>query len=82
MKSSSDCEFSAFDAMQGESFILEPGQMIIWSHALTHLKEHTEYLEHRATYFNEVPGKAEYIEKLQDITARISQIIKTHQGEA
>jgi hypothetical protein len=65
-----------------ESYNLEPGQMIVWEHALTHLKEHTEYLADRAKFHGDTHTPAQFIEIMQDLTQRVRQIIRTSQGSA
>jgi hypothetical protein len=76
----SDAEFLDWASQQSS---LDPGQMIIWEHALTSLKEQVRYLIDRAKYFGEgEKPKAEYIELMQDIEARIIQIQKTSAGSA
>ncbi len=67
----------------GPEVALEPGQMIVWSHALSALKEHVAYLEDRAKYYGERPKSgADYAEVLADLKSRIDQVIKTNQGAA
>ncbi len=62
---------------------LEPGQMIIWEHALTALKEQIRYLIDRTKYFEEPPRTpSDYIETMQDLEARVIQIQKTSAGSA
>lgn len=62
--------------------ILEPDQMIIWEPQLRSLEEQLEYLEHRAKYFEEYQHtKSSFCEMIADLSARVSQLRKTNQGE-
>ena len=82
MKQWNEGEFDDLDELVFPAHALEPGQMIIWSHALSELADHIQYLIERAKYYGDLPGSQAYQETLQHIAERVSQIRKTSQGEA
>jgi hypothetical protein len=79
-----DADFFPDDPLAGQQeALLTPGQMIIWSDALTVVADHLRHLRHRASNYDEYPRRKDpFIEEIDYLLDLVGNVIRTNQGQA